>query len=139
MPIHNHFSAAADDAGGDDDDGAAAAAPFDAIVLRATWDEIVAVATLAGAADACADGACAMAAPAAVRVGVGPADADAVATAAALGRGAAGSSGTSSHTPDRAFDGDLDTFWDGKGSKGARASARAPEEPRDRGRLRESR
>ena len=37
------------------------------------------------------------------------------------------------------FDGDLDTFWDGKGSKGARASARAPEEPRDRGRLRESR
>ena len=39
---------------------------------------------------------------------------------------------------DRAFDGNLDTFWDGKGSS-ARASARAPEEPRRPGAPEENR
>ena len=84
--------------------------PFDAIVIRASWDEIVAVSTLKSSGADCfsgsADGSCDMTEPAVLRVGVGPEGLGSV-----VGTGTA--STPNGGSPSSAFDGSTGSSWDG--------------------------
>ena len=91
--------------------------PFDAIIVRASWDEIVAVSTLISSGADCfipsdedadeGDGAaCDMTEPAVLRVGVGPEGLGSV-----VGTGTA--STPNGGSPSSAFDGSTSTKWDG--------------------------
>ena len=90
--------------------------PFDAIIVRASWDEIVAVSTLISSGADCfipsdedadeGDGAaCDMTEPAVLRVGVGPEGLGSV-----VGTGTA--STPNGGSPSSAFDGSTSTVWD---------------------------